>query len=252
MHCALSSGLLGLQFPTFDSDLAAEIKLPGANAGARTLTNWWSSQGLTLHMWSGSCAHASRRVPVSSGTWSCLMCLVVALYWLTCLYQLLCVVRFLDKCVDEEFFHVHISGKWIAYGPLLVHSTRLCLIPPKLHLPEYSSPPPATHCSWPISPPNSTPRPLWSHSPPVSPLTWPSQESELVPQVIICLDLNCARNQSLYEPINYGQYINPDSHRIWTIVDKSVLNLNYDGLDIQNSSAISWSAREGMDACMLE
>ena len=55
----------------------------------------------------------------------------------------------------------------------------------------------------------------------------------------------------LYDPINFGQYTDPDNNRIWTILDQATLNLNYDGLDIQNSSAISWSARKGKPASHL-
>ena len=81
-----------------------------------------------------------------------------------------------------DFFDVKITGKWIAYGPLMV---------------------------------------------------------------ILCLDLNCARNQFLYEPVNYGQYAEADSHQIWTITEGATLSSLYDGVQVRNRALVTWEARAG-------
>ena len=128
------------EFPTFDSDIGADILIPGFNVTDVDFKfcNW-------LHE-----------------TWCCKWCIF--------------------NCVDKDFFHVQVSGKWIAYGPLLC---------------------------------------------------------------ILCLDLNCARNQVTYEPVNFGQYVDPSNYEIWSIIDSSVLDTNFNGLEVLNSTAISWDARKG-------
>jgi len=128
------------EFPTFDSDIGADILIPGFNVTDVDFTfcNW--------------------------------------------LHETRCCTWCMFNCVDKSFFHVQVSGKWIAYGPLLC---------------------------------------------------------------ILCLDLNCARNQVTYEPVNFGQYVDPSNYEIWSIVDSSTLATNFDGLIVLNSTAISWDARKG-------
>eukprot|EP00658_Telonema_sp_P-2_P061442 TRINITY_DN50145_c0_g1_i2.p1 TRINITY_DN50145_c0_g1~~TRINITY_DN50145_c0_g1_i2.p1 ORF type:complete len:449 (-),score=106.48 TRINITY_DN50145_c0_g1_i2:109-1455(-) len=88
----------------------------------------------------------------------------------------------LYKWLDEwGFFRIQISGKWVAYGPLMV---------------------------------------------------------------ILLLDLNAARNQVTYDPVNFGQYPGPED-KIWTIIDSESLDVLYDGLDAIDPSVITFSARMG-------
>jgi len=64
---------------------------------------------------------------------------------------------------------------------------------------------------------------------------------------IISLDLNMLKNQILYEPASYGQYVHPQTRRIYTITDRVFLSQMYnEGIPI-NASLIAWNTRLGAD-----
>jgi len=56
-------------------------------------------------------------------------------------------------------------------------------------------------------------------------------------------DLSCAKNQFMYRPENYGQYVDPGTKRIWAILDKEYLSQAYTEGILTNSSLIRYDAR---------
>jgi len=66
--------------------------------------------------------------------------------------------------------------------------------------------------------------------------------------LVLCIDLFCTRTQLMYDPLNYGQYVEPAEERIWTIVDSGTLLSAYDhgtlreGFDV----LISYQARRNV------
>lgn len=59
----------------------------------------------------------------------------------------------------------------------------------------------------------------------------------------IFLDLLCTRTQILYEPQDYGQYVDPATNRIWTIIDDKYLQEAYKAGVLEHPERITWSAR---------
>lgn len=91
-------------------------------------------------------------------------------------------VQAIFRYLDDDFFTINISGKWMNYGPLLI---------------------------------------------------------------IIMLDCNMIKNQLIYHPVDYGQYVDPSDNSVWTIVDQAYLDLAYvDGLVVY-PELISWDVRMG-------
>lgn len=60
---------------------------------------------------------------------------------------------------------------------------------------------------------------------------------------VICVDLFCIRTQLFYSPSMYGQYVDPRSKRIWTIVDENYLSIAYKDGKLKRPELISWAAR---------
>jgi len=62
---------------------------------------------------------------------------------------------------------------------------------------------------------------------------------------VLCIDLFCTRTQLMYDPLNYGQYVEPVAERIWTIVDGETLLRAYDHGTLRKGleSLISYQAR---------
>merc|ERR1712217_533681 len=58
-------------------------------------------------------------------------------------------------------------------------------------------------------------------------------------------DITCGKNQFAYHPSNYGQYVDPATDRIWTIMDQDYLRQAYvDGvLNASSAWMISYDAR---------
>lgn len=61
--------------------------------------------------------------------------------------------------------------------------------------------------------------------------------------VVIALDLFCMRTQLLYEPKLYGQYVDPETQRVWTIVDEDYLLQAYERGVLKKSDLITYEAR---------
>lgn len=61
--------------------------------------------------------------------------------------------------------------------------------------------------------------------------------------VIMCLDFLSVRLQIFYDPILYGQYVDPADNRIWTIVDSAYLLEAYDRGVVIRPELISYEAR---------
>lgn len=61
--------------------------------------------------------------------------------------------------------------------------------------------------------------------------------------VVVCLDLFCVRMQMIYDPQLYGQYVDPQTHRVWTITDKDYLQQAYNHGNLEKPEMIAYSAR---------
>lgn len=53
---------------------------------------------------------------------------------------------------------------------------------------------------------------------------------------VMMLDLNMWKNQIIYDPPNYGQYVDPLDHKVYTVLSPDVLNQ-------QNATLISYEYR---------
>jgi hypothetical protein len=63
--------------------------------------------------------------------------------------------------------------------------------------------------------------------------------------VIIMLDINMLKNQCVYKPSNFAQYIHPSTHEIWTISDLDSIVHAFDPHGVLlNDSTINWNDRE--------
>eukprot|EP00929_Paragymnodinium_shiwhaense_P042140 TRINITY_DN21858_c0_g1_i1.p1 TRINITY_DN21858_c0_g1~~TRINITY_DN21858_c0_g1_i1.p1 ORF type:complete len:610 (-),score=40.34 TRINITY_DN21858_c0_g1_i1:60-1889(-) len=60
---------------------------------------------------------------------------------------------------------------------------------------------------------------------------------------VVCLDLFCTRTQVMYEPKNYGQYVDINTQRVWTIVDTDYLALAYTAGTLKKADMITYAAR---------
>lgn len=65
--------------------------------------------------------------------------------------------------------------------------------------------------------------------------------------VIIGFDLNMMKNQLIYAPQNFGQYINPETNEIWAITDTDYLDLAYTNGVLVQPELITWEARVGAE-----
>jgi len=61
--------------------------------------------------------------------------------------------------------------------------------------------------------------------------------------IVIGLDLFCMRTQMLYSPNQYGQYVHPDTQRVWTIVDQDYLLQAYNRGVLNQTDMITYGAR---------
>merc|ERR1719503_389814 len=57
------------------------------------------------------------------------------------------------------------------------------------------------------------------------------------------VDLSCARTQMFYDPVYYGQYVDPRDNYVWMIVDQAYLDLAYVRGNVLNMDMIRWEAR---------
>lgn len=62
---------------------------------------------------------------------------------------------------------------------------------------------------------------------------------------VMCVDLLCIKNQALYAPNLYGQYVDPNTNRIWTIIDRDYLALAYNEGVLAEPEMVTWEARRG-------
>jgi hypothetical protein len=71
--------------------------------------------------------------------------------------------------------------------------------------------------------------------------------------VIIMLDINMLKNQIVYKPSNFAQYIHPSTHEIWTISDLDSIVYAFDPHGVLlNDSTINWNDRELARATTVE
>eukprot|EP00928_Gymnodinium_smaydae_P006885 TRINITY_DN12463_c0_g1_i1.p1 TRINITY_DN12463_c0_g1~~TRINITY_DN12463_c0_g1_i1.p1 ORF type:complete len:560 (-),score=76.83 TRINITY_DN12463_c0_g1_i1:119-1549(-) len=66
---------------------------------------------------------------------------------------------------------------------------------------------------------------------------------------VLIADLTCARTQYVYQPQNFGQYVDIREEylgRVWTIVDQEYLRRAYDHGVLQNRSLITYAARRDL------
>jgi hypothetical protein len=63
--------------------------------------------------------------------------------------------------------------------------------------------------------------------------------------IIILLDINMLKNQCMYKPSSFAQYINPRTHEVWTITDLDLIAQAFDPHGVLlNDSLINWNDRE--------
>jgi len=60
---------------------------------------------------------------------------------------------------------------------------------------------------------------------------------------VVLLDLLSVRARLFYRPDRFGQYVHPDTRRIWTIVDEDYLDAAYDAGILRNLELVTWAAR---------
>jgi len=60
---------------------------------------------------------------------------------------------------------------------------------------------------------------------------------------VMAADLLCLKNQVMYEPSVYGQYVDPTTKQIWTVVDRSELLKIYEDGILKRPDLITWEAR---------
>lgn len=64
---------------------------------------------------------------------------------------------------------------------------------------------------------------------------------------ILGLDINMMKNQILYRPQDFGQYVHPETEEVWVILDPLVLTTAYDEGVLIHPELITWEARQALN-----